>query len=102
MLKIRLSRTGKKNQAHYRIVISEKRSKRDGDYVANLGHYIPYLNPAKLKLDIKSYDEWVGKGAQPTEVVSYLRKLATSDKEIDISKKPKTKKNKHKQEAVTA
>lgn len=102
MLKIRLFRTGKKNQPHYRIVVTERRSKRDGDYVANLGYYIPYTNPAILKMDVVAYDEWIGKGAQSTQVVNYLRNQTKNDQEIQIAKKPKTKKNKHKaQEAET-
>ena len=91
MLKIRLSRVGKKNQPSYRIIVTERRSKRDGKYIANLGNYTPYKNPAILKLDIEAYDSWLEKGAQPSDVVKNLRTKTTSDKTILIEKKPKAK-----------
>lgn len=102
MLKIRLSRTGKKNQPHYRIVVNERRSKRDGSYVDNLGYYIPYTDPAVLKLNTKAFDEWVSKGAQVTEVVSYLRSQAKDGEEVQIKKSEKSKNNKHKRAKAEA
>lgn len=72
MLKIKLARFGKKGQPHYRIVVNEARDKRDGSYVALLGHYAPAQQPKTLQLDLAQYDEWVKKGAQPTETVAYI------------------------------
>ncbi len=69
MLRIRLTRTGKRNQPRYRIVVKEKRSKRDGRYIDLLGFYDPTQNPSVIKLDKKKYDEWIAKGAQPTATV---------------------------------
>ena len=100
MLKIRLSRTGKKNQPHYRIVVTERRSKRDGGIVANLGHYIPYTNPAVVRLEVNEYDQWLGKGAQATPVVSYLRSQTKDNKEVEITKDLKPKNNKHRVKAA--
>lgn len=71
MLKIRLSRTGKRHEPHYRIVVSEARSKRDGEQVDQIGHWHP--REKKLVLDKKAYAEWMKKGARPTDSV---RKLA--------------------------
>ena len=102
MLKIRLSRTGKKNQPHYRIVVTEKRSKRDGSTVDELGFYIPYKNPAQLKLDVDAYDKWTQKGAQSSDVVKYLRSKAKDNQIVEIVKKAKTKKKKSQEEASTA
>lgn len=70
MLKIRLSRTGKKHQAHYRIVVCEEHSKRDGKTIANLGHWAP--GEYKITLDKKEYSSWLVKGARPTKVVQKL------------------------------
>lgn len=70
MLKIRLSRTGKKHEPHYRIVVSEARSKRDGKQVDKIGHWHP--KEEKLVIDKKAFADWVGKGAQPTEAVREL------------------------------
>ncbi len=72
MLKIRLKRTGKRGQPSYRIVVAEARSKRDGKYKEGLGHYNPLTNPATIKLDKKKYQDWLKKGAQPTETVRHL------------------------------
>lgn len=78
MLKIKLARFGKKNQPHYRIIVNEARSKRDGQYVALLGHYAPTQTPKILSLDLKAYEEWLKKGAQPTDTVAGLAKRAAS------------------------
>lgn len=96
MLKIKLARFGKRNQPHYRIVVNEARSKRDGQYVALLGHYAPTQEPKVLELDLKVYDEWLKKGAQPTETVAALAKRAASKdpfpkKKPALSKKAKAK-----------
>lgn len=70
MLKIRLSRTGKKHQPHYRIVVCELRSKRDGKTIANIGHWHPKED--KLTIDKKEYSAWLVKGARPTPAVQKL------------------------------
>ena len=70
MLKIKLSRTGKKHQPSYRIIVAERRSKRDGRYVALLGNYNP---PSTINLDTEAYEEWINKGAIPTDTVRSLR-----------------------------
>lgn len=79
MLKIKLARFGKRNQPHYRIVVNEARSKRDGQYTALLGHYAPTQTPKILSLDLKQYQEWIQKGAQPTPTVANLAKRAASE-----------------------
>lgn len=71
MLKIKLARFGKKHQPHYRIVVNEARDKRDGKYVALLGHYSP-VAPKELVIEAALYQEWVKKGAQPTPTVAAL------------------------------
>lgn len=74
MLKIKLFRFGKKNQPFYRIVASEARSKRGGKYVDLLGFWNPLTKPSQIKLDLKKYQDWIKKGAQPTETVRRLAK----------------------------
>lgn len=91
MLKIKLARFGKKGQPHYRIVVNEARSKRDGAYVAKLGEYVPTSQPKILKLDKKAYDEWIAKGAQPTETVAVLAARA-DQKDPFPAKKPRLSK----------
>lgn len=80
MLKIKLIRFGKKNQPHYRIVVQEAKTKRDGKYVESLGHYAPSQEPKKLELDYEKYQAWLKKGAQPTETVASLAKKSLAKK----------------------
>ena len=91
MLKIKLARFGKKNQPHYRIVINEARTKRDGKYVALIGHYAPTQTPKVLKIDMDLYKEWVKKGAKPTDTVAELAKRFESGTPFP-AKKPKLSK----------
>lgn len=72
MVKIKLSRTGKKHQPSYRVVVVEERSKRDGESIENLGHYTPTTKV--LVLDKAAYDAWMKKGAQPTPTVASIVK----------------------------
>jgi len=74
MVKIRLTRTGKKHQPSYRLVVVEENSRRDGKYIENLGHYSPVASPKKLVLDKEAYNAWIKKGAQPTATVTNLVK----------------------------
>ena len=103
MLKIKLTRLGKKNQPHYRIVINEARDKRDGSYVEMIGYYAPMQTPKVLELDIKKYDAWIAKGAQPTETVAYLYTVVKAGKGFPEKKaKPSKKQLAKKEEAKQA
>lgn len=75
MLKIRLRRMGAIRQPHYRIVVTDARSPRDGRFLESLGHYNPLTNPATIQIDVAKYEEWKRKGAQPTDAVASLVKL---------------------------
>ena len=96
MLKIKLARFGKRHQAHYRIVVNEARDKRDGSYVALLGNYAPSLEPKELVIDVKAYDEWVAKGAQPTDTVAALYERFKSGNPFPAKKAKTSKKAKAK------
>lgn len=74
MLKVKLTRIGKKGQPQYRVVILEARGKRDGRYLAELGYYNPGTDPAEFRIDQKEYSAWLGKGAQPTPTIRNLVK----------------------------
>jgi small subunit ribosomal protein S16 len=67
MVRIRLRRTGLKNQSSYRIVAADKESPRDGRFLEILGFYNPRSNPPVLKVEEQKIYEWMQKGAQPTE-----------------------------------
>ncbi|MFW5940476.1 MAG: 30S ribosomal protein S16 [Chloroflexota bacterium] len=74
MLRIRLARVGKKKQAHFRVVVADIESKRDGRIVERIGHYSPLTDPATFKIDEGRALHWLSVGAQPTEAVSSLLK----------------------------
>ena len=74
MLAISLMRMGAKGKPFYRLVVKEKRSKRDGKYLENVGTYNPMLNPAAVVLNHERIQYWIGVGAQPTETVKSLIK----------------------------
>jgi small subunit ribosomal protein S16 len=74
MLAISLMRMGAKKSPFYRIVIKEKRSKRDGKYLENVGTYNPMANPAEVDLKHERIQYWLSVGAQPTETVASLIK----------------------------
>lgn len=76
MVKIRLTRLGAKKAPFYRVVVSESRNARDGKAIANIGYYNPMTDPAEIKIDIEQAQEWIKKGAQPTETVKRLLKIA--------------------------
>lgn len=74
--RIRLRRVGRKGQAHFRIVIADQRSPRDGRFVATIGHYNPRANPAVIQVDEGAALAWLAKGATPTDTVRSLLKKA--------------------------
>lgn len=75
-LKIRLRRMGRKKAPHYRIVVAESSTARDGRFVARVGHYNPTTEPATLVVDREKALAWIAKGAQPTDTVKSLLKKA--------------------------
>lgn len=101
MLKIKLVRFGKRNQPHYRIVIQEARTKRDGKYTAKIGHYAPTQNPKILEINLEEYKKWIAKGAQPTATVASLAKRFESGNPFPEKKKGLSKKQIAKNKAAT-
>ncbi|MBQ6575613.1 MAG: 30S ribosomal protein S16 [Lachnospiraceae bacterium] len=79
-VKIRLRRMGQKKAPYYRIVVADSRSPRDGRCIEEIGTYDPNNDPSTYKIDEEKAKEWLAKGAQPTEVVGKLFKLAGIEK----------------------
>ena len=69
MVRIRLTRMGKRNRPFYRIVVVDQRKKRDGAYIESLGYYDPIRDPAEVKVNVERAVEWILKGAQPSRTV---------------------------------
>ena len=76
MVKIRLRRMGAKKNPFYRIVVADSRSPRDGRCIEEIGTYDPLTNPGTVKVDVEKAQEWMKKGAQPTDTVKALLKKA--------------------------
>ncbi len=74
LVKIRLQRTGTKNAPHYRVVIADSRSPRDGRFIEVVGHYHPVSNKGQIVLKEEKVLDWLKKGAQPTDTVKNMLK----------------------------
>ncbi len=72
MLKIRLSRVGKKKRPSYRIVVADSRAARDGALVDIIGHYDPLTDPATIVINEEKALYWLQRGAQPSEAAAKL------------------------------
>jgi small subunit ribosomal protein S16 len=77
-VKIRLSRTGKRNRPYARIVATDSRNKRDGAFLENLGAYDPIRHEV-IQLNQDGIDRWVSKGAQLSGAVIKIVKLASKN-----------------------
>ena len=73
-VKIRLTRTGARNKASYRVVAADARAPRDGRVVEILGWYDPKLEGTNFELKIDRVQYWLDQGAQPSTTVKSLWK----------------------------
>lgn len=74
-VKIKLQRLGKIRTPHYRVVVADARTRRDGKVIENIGIYEPKQDPSVIKIDSERAQYWLGVGAQPTEPVLALLKV---------------------------
>jgi small subunit ribosomal protein S16 len=72
-VKIRLSRLGKKKTPFFRIVAVDERRKRDGSFLADIGTY-DGLKGSIVTFDRAVFDEWISKGAIPTDSVKKIHR----------------------------
>ena len=73
--KIKLMRLGKMREPHYRIVVADARTKRDGRSIETIGEYHPKSDPSIIRVDGERAAYWLGVGAQPTEAVTAILKV---------------------------
>jgi small subunit ribosomal protein S16 len=73
-VKIRLKRLGKIRSPHYRIVVADSRTKRDGRAIEEIGKYHPKNDPSVIEVDSERAQYWLSVGAQPSEAVVALLK----------------------------
>ncbi len=89
MLSIRLTRRGTHRRPFYRIVVAEKRSKRDGAFIEDLGYRDPLTDPEKLVINLERVDYWLKCGAQPSDTVRALIARARREAEAAAAQTPK-------------
>jgi small subunit ribosomal protein S16 len=63
---------GRKKRPHYRVVVADSQSPRDGRFVETLGYYKPLTDPARLVIDLDRVDHWLSQGAEPSGTVRSL------------------------------
>jgi small subunit ribosomal protein S16 len=81
MVRIRLRRVGAKKQPHYRVVVADQRSPRDGRHIETIGYYDPRTEPETVHIKEDRALYWLSMGAQPSDVVkSFLDKQGTMDR----------------------
>jgi len=97
LLKIRLSRVGKKSQPSFRVVVQEHTSAVKGKFIEELGYYRPATKNKELVLKMDKVTAWIGKGAQPSDSVAVLlKKQGVSGMEKFIA--PRNRQTKSKKE----
>ncbi|QTA37743.1 30S ribosomal protein S16 [Thermosipho ferrireducens] len=93
MVRIRLTRMGKKKQPFYRIVVVDQKKRRDGAYIESLGYYNPIKDPYILEVNVEKAVEWILKGAQPSETVRKLLSKVGVFSKVDELKRQKKEDN---------
>jgi small subunit ribosomal protein S16 len=79
MVVIRLTRGGTKHRPFYRIVAMDRKRPRESRYIDLIGHYNPMREQPEIRVDFNKYNEWINKGAKPSETVKTLIKKVKPD-----------------------
>ena len=79
-VKIRLRRMGYKKHPFYRVIVADSRSPRDGRFIDEIGTYDPTKDPSEYHVDAELAKKWLQNGAQPTEQVAKIFKVAGIEK----------------------
>lgn len=83
MVRIRLRRVGSAHQPHYRVVVADKESPRDGRFIEIIGFYNPRTDPGTIGLNEERVYYWLNVGAQPSESVQKLFKIVKLDERFE-------------------
>ena len=67
---------GAKKAPFYRVIVADSRSPRDGRFIDEIGYYDPTKDPSVIKIDAEKANKWIANGAQPTDTVEKLLKIA--------------------------
>ncbi len=76
MVKMGLKRLSMKKAPYYRIIVAVSRSPRNGRFIEEVGSYDPNTDPSTIRFNEEVAKKWLANGAQPTETVAKLLKLA--------------------------
>jgi len=79
MVALRLSRQGTKDRPYYKIVAVDRRARRDGRPIEQLGTYNPMVEGVNYKIDLEKAEAWIGNGAQPSDTVNSIIKKARKE-----------------------
>ncbi len=85
MVRLRLTRRGRRKRPFFRIVAADSRMPRDGRYIEVLGTYDPLKSPAAVALKQERVLEWLKKGAQPSVTVQNLLRKAGVLKRLKVA-----------------
>jgi small subunit ribosomal protein S16 len=103
VLRIRLTRTGKRSQESFRIVVAEHTSSVKGKYIELLGNYKPATSDKDLVVKKDRIQYWISKGAKPSEsVASLLKKHGVEGMDQYMVKRTSVRKKKKGGEAKAA
>lgn len=83
-----MQRGGATHNPHYRVVVTDVRSPRDGRFVEKLGTYDPKNKDEskQLNLNLERIDYWLGVGAQTSDTVrSLIKRVRRSAKAEAVS-----------------
>lgn len=75
-VRIRLRRTGRKNAPTFRIVVTDGRKPREGEYLETIGQYAPRAGKDAVNLVVDRAHYWLDKGALPSDTVRSLLRRA--------------------------
>jgi small subunit ribosomal protein S16 len=76
---------GRKKAPHYRVVVADGDSPRDGRFVETIGYYKPLSTPARVVVDLERADYWLGQGAQPSTTVRSLLNKARKGGDASVA-----------------
>jgi small subunit ribosomal protein S16 len=79
-------RMGKRKQPTYRVVAADARSPRGGRFIEILGTYAPRREPSEVRIDVAKATKWLAHGAQPTEAVDRLLRIAGVKDQVGATK----------------
>jgi small subunit ribosomal protein S16 len=90
-VRVRLTRVGSKKNPVWRVVVADQRSPRDGRVIEHVGRYNPQTEPSEVVLNEERLRHWIERGAQPTETVKRLMRIASGEVTPPAPKRAKSK-----------